>query len=86
MVRAFRQSKRQDSRADVKRQASIARRGFAFRSTKSPELFTQKQVLGRDGGGGPDTEFYKGQRVQKNGEDATNHVQKRWHDSILLTH
>ena len=53
---------------------------FRFPLDKESELFTQKQVFGRDGGGGPETEFYKGQRVQKNGEDSPKRVQKRLHE------
>ena len=52
---------------------------------KKTELFAQKQILGRDGSCRPETQPHKGQRIQKNAEDCLNHVQKRWHESILLS-
>ena len=59
---------------------------FRFPLDKESELFTQEQIFGRDGGRGPETELYKGQYVEKNAEDSPNRVQKRLHDSILLSH
>jgi hypothetical protein len=38
---------------------------FRFLLDKKSELFTQKQIFGRDGGGGPETELYKSQCVAK---------------------
>ncbi len=60
--------------------------GFRFPLDKQSELFAQKQIFSRDGGGGHEAELYKGQRVQKNSEDGPKHVQKRWHELILLSH
>jgi hypothetical protein len=33
---------------------------FRFPLNKQSELFTQKQIFGRDGGFGPETDLYKG--------------------------
>jgi hypothetical protein len=50
---------------------------FRFPLYKEPELFTQEQIFGRHGGGGPETELYKGQCVEKNAEDSPKRVQNR---------
>ena len=43
MVRAVLQSNKRDSRASVKRMASVASRGFTFRSTKSPSCLRRNR-------------------------------------------
>jgi hypothetical protein len=54
---------------------------FRFPLDKESELFTQEQIFGRDGNGGPETELYKGQCVEKNAEDSPERMQNRWHGS-----
>src|SRR5262249_23584718 len=58
---------------------------FRFPFDKECALFTQKQIFGRDAGGGPEAKLYKGQCVEKNAEDFPKRVQKGLHPSILLT-
>jgi hypothetical protein len=84
MVRAVRQSNKQDRRANVKRMESVAPARFRFPLDKQSELLTQKQIFGSDGGRVPETEIDKGQCIEKDVEDIPNHLQKRLHDSILL--
>ena len=86
MVRAFRQSNRQDSRANVKRMASVARRGFAFRSIKSPSCLRRKRFSAATVVVGVKQSSIKVHASRKDVEDIPNHVQKRLHDSILLSH
>jgi hypothetical protein len=57
-----------------------------FPFDKESELFTQEQIFGRDGDGGPETELYKGHCIEKNAKDSPKRMQNGWHGSILLSH
>src|SRR5689334_18809725 len=84
MTRAFRQSKKWESPANVKRMASVARRGPHFSLYEQAELFAEKEVFGNDGSRWPETQPHKSQCVEENSERGSNEVQKRSHESILI--
>jgi hypothetical protein len=50
---------------------------FRFSLDKESELFTQEQIFSSDSGGGPETELYKGQCVEKDAKDSPKRVQNR---------
>src|SRR5262249_305068 len=56
-----------------------------FSLYEQAELFAEKEVFGHDGSRRPETQPHKSQCVEENSERGSNKMQKRFHDSILIS-